>query len=85
MIKLLRTECTKELTGTKTTLKKVDEKALKAQSILDELKLQIEGKMRVLDTQSVDYKSMVSLKKDQESRQYTMNDLACAKHKCHGD
>ena len=85
MCKLLRTECTKELTGTKTTLKKVDDKAVKAQSVLDSLKLQIEGTMRVLDSESVDYKSMVSLKKEQEQRQQSMNDMYCAKHKCHGD
>ena len=82
MCKLLNEECNKELGGTKITLKKVDDKAGKVQGILDELKLQIEEKMRTLDAESVDYKSMVSLKKEQEYRQLTMNDLACAKHKC---
>ena len=33
--KLLRAESTKELTGAKTTLKKVDDKAVKAQNVLD--------------------------------------------------
>ncbi len=41
--------------------------------------------MRVLDSESVDYKSLVSLKNGHAERQHAMNELDCAKHKCHGD
>lgn len=78
----LSKECNKELTVTRTTLKKVDEKATKAQEVLDIVKTQIDDKLKTLDPASIDFLSIEALRKEHEARQATMNEMYQSKHKC---